>query len=1059
MNKLSDERLKLTQEALQGIRLLKYYAWENIFRKRIEDIRDAELSRVRRILFLQAISNGLVFWIPIFGGSAIVALHAWRNGTVDFDGSLIYKILIMMNYLGTPIFIIPIFSSSLVAAKAASRRLVEYFEASEAPSHVRVSETVTDAVVLNEAEFMWETLPPSELGSKKKKKMNKHKHQDTTCDTTVRLARLEKLDLSLKKGSFTVVIGEVGSGKSSLLSALIGEMKLINGEASLNVTPDTTSPIAYCPQQAWIMSGTVRDNILFGREYDQKLYNRVIDESCMKSDLEQLPNGDHTELGEGGAGLSGGQKQRLSLARALYSQSSIYLLDDPLSAVDPAVARRILVNCLMKKNGLLKGTTRILVTHQVGLLRDLQGMNQFDSLIVMKRCKINYMGIFNLDATRVKNLKFESPSDSEVSSDEGAVTSTLKIEEDDPTLATTPLPDSEAPGDVVPRKVVLPFTSGQNKFWIYLCSAGLFWSVVVVSSLLAGTEVVKTWKDMFLNTETENMNGSYSADGVIAIYTSLGLLQGTLSCLTCIVYGIVVSYRAGKLIHRESLRSLMRTSISFFDQVQIGAVLERFGSDLMNVDSVLPEKALQVLAVIGAMISAVIMLAVSCWLTGSDTPAQVPSWLAFLTLIGGLLPLGFFIFCCWYIFTGGWSPIQIIIGRAASKVTGVFTESLSGLSTLRTFNATGMFARESANRIDALGRAVLLALAMRRWVSTRIDIATTGVVILTIFLTVWLRLPPKLSGLLMFYSLNIAYLLEWCIKQMAEVESNLNAFDRIAALSRVLDDENNGSGNVIASVTNQDWPRKGSIKIDNLIVRYRADLPPTLKGLSINIEAGQKVAIVGRTGAGKSSLIAAIYRMAYRPDAGSITIDGIDIASVPLDVLRSRLSIVTQDPVLFSGTLRFNLDPEGKYPDAAVWHVLEATRMNSDIASHPLKLDMPVEDGGANFSVGQRQLLCLARALLRNPAPILLVDEATANVDFDTDARIQEALRQHLIDRPGTTMITIAHRISTIIDYDRVAVLGNGHLLEWGNPRELMAQKGHFREMVEKAGIPLPVPQ
>lgn len=1030
---------------LQGIRVLKYFAWEPVFQARIETLRRSELSRVRRLLFLQAISSGLVFWLPIFGGSAIVALHAWRLGQAELDGSLIYTILIMMNYLGTPIFMIPVFSSAVVSAKAAARRLQEFFEASEAACHLVDSDKSHDEHVrLDAAEFVWETLPPSELGRRKKKKGTEKCTVSTTQGGNGPYARLEPISLAIQRSSFVVIVGEVGAGKSSLLSGLIGDMKLDAGQAQIFRDPQAKSQLAYCPQQAWIMSGTVKDNILFGRPFDASLYARAIDESCMRRDLAQLPQGEDTSIGEGGAGLSGGQKQRLSLARALYGQPALLLLDDPLAAVDPAVARRLLHDCILRSDGLLAGSTRILVTHQVGLLRELAG-EHVDMLLVMKGCKMTYQGPFALD--RVGRMAVHE----EVSQDEecGDEPPTLKVhvatEEVDESLASTPLPVTVTE----PKKNPLPFASGHNKFWIYFSTAGIVWSLIV-GILLAGTEVVKIWRDLYLNRVTDGATGSLMSS--LALYTGLGLAQGMIGCLTGIVYGCIVSFRAGQSVHSAALQSLMSTSTAFFDQIQLGALLERFGSDLMSVDSILPEKALQVLAVVGAIISSLVMLTVGQMLSHSQHGSSSFSWAALFVLMATILPLGLYITACWYLFTGGWSPIQCIIGRAASRVTGVFTESLSGLATLRAFQATSMFSKHSAKRIDDLGRSVLLALGMRRWVSTRIDVASSGLVMLTLGLCLWLNLGPKLSGLLMLYSLNTAYLLEWCIKQFAEVESNLNAFDRIAALDSALEPEENADQKHVELP--ESWPSRGKVVIDDLVVRYRPDLPPTLKGLSLAFEPGQKIAIVGRTGAGKSSLIAALYRMANRPDSGRILIDGVDIAGVPLPRLRQRLSIVMQDPVLFSGTLRSNLDPTSEHPDADLWRVLEATRMQGDIAAHPLKLDMLVEEGGSNFSIGQRQLLCLARALLRRRAPLLLIDEATANVDFETDSRIQEALRCHLQANPGCTLITVAHRISTVMDYDRVAVLGNGKLLEFGAPQELLAKaSGHFRQMAEKAGV------
>jgi ABC-type multidrug transport system fused ATPase/permease subunit len=325
-------------------------------------------------------------------------------------------------------------------------------------------------------------------------------------------------------------------------------------------------------------------------------------------------------------------------------------------------------------------------------------------------------------------------------------------------------------------------------------------------------------------------------------------------------------------------------------------------------------------------------------------------------------------------------------------------------------------------------------------------------VFLTVAICISCRLDAGLAGLLILYSLNSAYILGWIMTTMIEAQAELIPFDRIAALDAKLEDESLATTrSILQIVPLKAWPITGTVHFNKLFLRYRPELPIVLNGLSLKIESGQKVALVGRTGSGKSSMIAALFRV-VAPDSGHILIDGVDIAEIPLNILRHRISIVPQDPVLFAGTLRFNLDPEGIYTDDHIWRVLEETSMSKEVSSNPLKIDMVVEEGGSNFSVGQKQLLCLARALLR-PTPILVIDEATANVDYETDARIQSVLREH-VKNTGCTLVTVAHRISTVVDYDRIAVLGSGQLLEYGSPKELYEKAdGVFREMANRASV------
>jgi ABC-type multidrug transport system fused ATPase/permease subunit len=403
---------------------------------------------------------------------------------------------------------------------------------------------------------------------------------------------------------------------------------------------------------------------------------------------------------------------------------------------------------------------------------------------------------------------------------------------------------------------------------------------------------------------------------------------------------------------------------------------------------------------------------------------------------------------CWIKFTSGWPAIQGLVGRNTGELIASSNETLSGLSTITAYNAGSVFDQRILDKIESTEKSFFLVTVLGRWLNLRVDVCSASMVAVTMLLCLIGKIEASLAGLLILYSLNAAYVVAWFISTMAETQSELFAFDRVMALALKLKAETEQLSSKLAVVPPPTWPQAGRLHFRDVWIKYRPELPPVIKGVSLSIESGKKIALVGRTGSGKSSLIAALYRV-MQPESGWIEIDGIDTAQIPLSTLRHALSIVPQDPVLFAGTLRFNMDPEDEHTDEQIWSVLRETGIDGEVKG----LDARIEEKGSNYSTGQRQLLCLARALLR-PTKILVIDEATANVDHCTDMRIQAVLREH-VKRTGCTLITVAHRISTIIDYDRIAVLDAGNLVEFGSPAELLAiNGGAFKTLADKAYDP-----
>lgn len=997
--------------------MIKFFGWEEIFISRILSVREKELASVKTILTLSAVTLCLAIWLPALGGALIVSLHSWRtlsSGAGKIDPGITYMILSIMTYLIAPVYIIPVFSSVLVAAKVSAKRLDEFFKSPERIG--LVNESLDQNIIeVKEAEFEWESL-------------------DKDSEEESPISRLSNVNLSIPRGSLVVVVGPVASGKSSLLSALLGEMHKTSGEASINLPADK-SHSAYCPQQAWLMAGTVRENVLFGRPFEPQLYSQALMESCLFPDLKSMASGDATEIGENGAGLSGGQKQRISLARALYSQSELYLLDDPLSALDATVAHTILNKCIV--GGMIKEKTRLLVTHQIGLLVGLPE-GSIDMLVVMEENRMTYVGPY--DASKLNSPSFfvhSGPANDILDDEELVNTSTAMFDE----MVADMAKDGKSSTSDSSK---LPISTDQNKVVLYLRAAG--WTFLVITACFCLAEASGIARDLYIRASlmVDTVIKPSELRQIILVYIGLCLSQGVFSYIRMIILGRLVSTRVARTTHESVLRFVCSTTFAFFDQTAIGDLASRFGKDMGSVDVNFPEKGLQMLGGFGAIVSTMVLMCIA--LASSARLGDLLKYLGILFI--GLAPVLFALRMCWVRFTSGWPAIQALVGQNTGELIASSNETLSGLSTITAYNASPMFDQRILRKIEATQRAFFLVTVLGRWLNLRVDACSASMVGVTMLLCLFGKIEATLAGLLILYSLNAAYVVAWFVSTMAETQSELFAFDRVMALATKLRSETAMASSKLSIVPPPSWPQSGAIQFNELCVKYRAELPPVLKGVSLAIESGQKVALVGRTGSGKSSLIAALYRV-MEPESGWIEIDGIDTTQIPLNTLRHALSIVPQDPVLFAGTLRFNMDPESEHTDEQVWSALRETGMDSEVKD----LDARVEEKGANFSTGQRQLLCLARALLR-PTKILVIDEATANVDHETDKRIQAVLREH-VKRTDCTLITVAHRISTIIDYDRIAVLDSGSLIEYGTPAELLAiQGGAFKSLADKAHDP-----
>jgi ATP-binding cassette, subfamily C (CFTR/MRP), member 1 len=1026
-NDVSDQRLKLLQEIIAGIRVIKYHAWESVFLKRIVVLRSEELRFIRRMKLVSSLVNSLTISFPSLLTAISLSAYYYIYGTIN--SSITFTSTAYFDILEVVLALLPMAMTYSTEALSSLKRIQGFLRA---PVHITSRNIDTDSsfsVQIIDGVFEWDKRIPkenikaipaaqaTEESSKRKLSIPKAGVYDMDdgvwiSSSPVVFKQMIVSNLEISKGELVAIVGPVGSGKSSLLSIIIGEMVRIRGSIKIG------GFLGLCPQQAWILNASIRDNILFGSAFDEEKYRQVIFQCALQSDIEGFPNGDSTLVGENGISLSGGQKQRLNLARLAYFEPEIALLDDSFSAVDSHVAQHIFNNCIV--NGILSHTTRIVITHNLGIL------DKFDRIIVIGNGRIIQQGTFP------EVLASDSPFSLLLGSYFSRIASTEEETVPPRTLLSTPSPlniPPRSPSILTPLPLQKPSSKGASSEdlnlesvsfssyfrYLYSCGGLKFIIIAILTGLLSegGRALSDIWMKWWLDNSFSKPTMFYIKGLVL-----LGGVQTVMSWVNCVVF-VIGGYFASLVLHSRALKRLLASPISFFDATPAGRILNRFGKDTDLTDSNLPDELNNLLATFLII----------------HSPLVVVSFSKVLLVVPVFIP----ILCGYYlqhVYKRVSRQFQRLNILAFAPFLSNYSESYAGLQSLRAFNAQAMFTQRHHSAADSVHRSLIMFGALRRWISFRSEFLGSTLSFVIGLICSFFQFPSQISGLVMSQTFKISKALDWCIKQVAETEISLFSAIRLDEYGSKLLIE--APPFIDGRAPPKNWPSQGIVEFRNLTVRYRHDLPPVLNGVSFTTKPRERIAIVGRTGAGKSTVLNVLYRL-IEPSSGEIFIDGVNILELGLADLRSRLAIVPQDPILFSGTLRFNLDPLNEYTDDEIWQSLERVHMKDLVLRQQSpeneKLDMRVEEGGNNFSIGQRQLFCLARALLR-PTCILLMDEVTANIDYQTDALVQESLRVHFSQH---TIITIAHRINTIIDYDRVMVLRNGLIAEFDSPANLLA--------------------
>ncbi|VAI08526.1 unnamed protein product [Triticum turgidum subsp. durum] len=752
------------------------------------------------------------------------------------------------------------------------------------------------------------------------------------------------------------VCGTVGSGKSSLLSCILGEVPKLSGEVK------TCGTMAYVSQTAWIQSGKIQDNILFGKEMDSEKYDRVLEWCSLKKDLEILPFGDKTFIGERGINLSGGQKQRIQIARALYQDADIYVFDDPFSAVDAHTGSHLFK--VMKDGRIAQAGRYNEILGSGEELMELVGAHQH-ALTALDVIDVANGGSEKLSSSLSRSLSSAEEKDKQNGKEDG---------------------DKVQSGQLVQEE---EREKGRVGFWVYwkyltLAYGGALVPFVLIAQLLFQVlQIASNYWMAWASPVSEDAEPPVSMSTLIYVFVALAVAS-SLCILVRALLVVTAAYKTATLLFNKMHMAIFRAPMSFFDSTPSGRILNRV------------------------------------------------AWQVFVVFVPVII-----IFLCYqryYIETA--RELQRLVGVCKAPIIQHFAESISGSTTIRSFGKENQFVLTNSHLIDADSRPKFYNAAAMEWLCFRLDTLSSFTFAFALIFLISLPtgiIDPGIAGLAVTYGLNLNTLQAWVVRSMCNLENKIVSVERILQYISIPEEPPlSTSGDKLP----HNWPSEGEIRLRNLHVRYAPQLPFVLKGLSVTFPGGMKTGIVGRTGSGKSTLIQALFRI-VEPTVGQILVDGVDICTIGLHDLRSRLSIIPQDPTMFEGTVRSNLDPLNEYNDDQIWESLDNCQLGDEVRRKELKLDSPVIENGENWSVGQLQLVCLGRVILKQ-TKILVLDEATASVDTATDNMIQRTLRENFSE---ATVITIAHRITSVLDSDMVLLLDDGVAVERDSPANLLENK------------------
>ncbi|KAK0203733.1 multidrug resistance-associated ABC transporter [Desarmillaria ectypa] len=1035
--KARDERISLMNEILGAIRMLKFMAWERSFEARVLQIREKELKYQKLNYTIETLWNAIWNASPI-----LVTLVSFWHFTVirkqDLTPSIAFTSIVVFNELKFALNALPETFINMLQSLVSMRRIEKYLNANEV-SPVLPVEQQSQTIAFQSCTVTW---PQDRITASK---------TPSVASTPRHKFILVDLSLRFPPGELSLICGRLGSGKTLLLHALLGEADVLAGQMLCPRSPPdaiasfkTILPreewvvqgiCAYVPQAAWLRNASIKDNILFNLPFDAERYRKTLEVCALTTDLEILEDGDEAEIGERGVNLSGGQKARVSLARAVYSRASILLLDDVLSAVDAHTAHHLYHECL--KGELMHGRTVILVSHHVQLCAEGAGY-----IVALDNGRVQFEGtredfqksgvMRSLVQSGFVDDKDDAADDKEEEAIETGFGSGDESESSSTVAPASEVADTKTVSKKPPRKLVEEEKRAVGRIgkdiwltYINACGSSIYWSVFLGVFILAALSPVaengwlKYWSHAVL--EADGSKGPVYYITMYAIITAFGLIITTLRWF--VLYK--GSIHASVVLYQRLLETVLFANIRFHDTVSRGRLLNRFGKDFEGIDSSLSDN-----------FGRTTMYAMSSLTT-----------LVIVSVVGGLpfITAAFFLAVIYYnvakVYGQTSRDMRRLDSVTRSPLYSIYGETIAGVSIIRAFGASSKFLRDMLRCVDTNCNPYYWMWGVNRWLSIRFNLLSCAITGVTAAVTVLTpRIDASLAGFVLAFASSITNDLLFMVRRFVGLEQSMVALERVKEYTELVRE----SPEFIEPRPPLSWPSRGAIKCEDLVIRYAPDLPDVLHHLNFEIQPGEKVGILGRTGSGKSTLALSFFRFVEATE-GHILVDGLDIASIGLTDLRSKITIIPQDPTILSGTVRSTLDVFGEYQDAEIFEALRRVHLipanssaeDDDVVNANMfrNLDSAVSEGGDNFSTGEKQLLCMARAILKR-SKVLVMDEATASVDYATDELIGKTIRQEFSE---STILTIAHRLRTVIDYDRVMLLDQGSIVEFDTPNVLLS--------------------
>eukprot|EP00941_MAST-03F_sp_MAST-3F-sp1_P002520 g2520.t1 len=1099
--KQSDSRVQVVTEAVRGIRVLKCFNLEEYFGNEIEKCRKRELKSVKKVALLGAVNSAVMEAGPLIVALCSFAIYSWtENERITAERAFVS--LSLFSILKAPLMLVPMSLGMVIRGYISAKRVTAFFQLPDIEGYCDRSDSysqidskndhvikVTDATFFFSSPIDLKAASETSLNSDKSKKNDDSAKRLTNASPSdidvSHLFQLKNISLGIQKRTLTCIVGKVGSGKSALLSALLGELHLSSG------TVKVSGKAAFVGQTPWIYNATVKENVLFNTKDGKEKLSKQVEEKyqdalrrcCLLDDLDALPAGDMTEIGDRGVNLSGGQRARIALARAFYSDAEIFLLDDVLSAVDVHVGRKLMKNCI--RYLVEQGKTVILCTHALSYL------HQAEQIVVMRSGCISFSGTHDecIRSNALDGVKADEIEEKKNDEDDGISMTNLERKNVKKNSNSIEKSDSESDkvsnnentdgsksldGSLVKKEKRKKGAVAYRVLKAYCIAAGSFFSILVIISLLV-TNFGLLATDYILALWSDDVNEERTVGFWLTLYAAATF--GTLiAMLTFRFIGVIAGVVAATRLHERMLFRVLQAPLSYYHITSTGTILNRFSSDTGTIDS----------KMVGLICFFSFLSFRNRGITNSPFTFQANSLLSMMSttvgiicvlvlqvsvlfwLAAAVIPLLFLYGYFAKIYRSCSRELKRLESLAKSPIFNAYEEALGtgGLATIRSMGAQGRLMLQCRSRIDDFSRRWLKNNLVNRWMGTRLDFIGSflvGGVAIGSILFIWvgsstgstLDMDPGMIGFLLTATSAVARNLNWGVRRVSDTEANLVAVERVLEICEV--DIEQDQKTLGGKKSEKKWQGKGEVKghvkMDAIEMRYRDGLPLVLKGVNVDIPAGASVGIVGRTGSGKSSIVNVLLRL-VNPCNGNVYIDGVNCKDVSLKELRHVVTTVPQEPVIFSGTIRNNIDPSNEYDDARIWQALDAVQLRDMIekmaSDGEKKFQQGLDASAEGLSAGEAQLLCFARALCRDPA-ILVLDEATSNVDRYTDAKIQSFLEDRSGLLKGTTIISIAHRIETVRNFDYIIVMDNGQVGEFGKPDELISKKGLFAELVKQS--------